>query len=231
MPGTPAPDYAELHCISNFSFLRGASHPEELVNRAHELGYTALALTDECSLPGIVRAHLAARKVGLPLIAGSEFRLDHAQHLVLLATNRVSYGNLSALISLARRQAAKGEYRLQLDELSAYTQDCLLIWVNAEQCDSRQDTATWIQNHFTKRAWLGVTRQLDGKDRQRLQTLQCWGSSLICHWSPVAEPPCTHAAAASCGIYSRPFAWVYTSATPALPCMPMADTAYAAAAA
>jgi error-prone DNA polymerase len=175
MPGTPAPDYAELHCISNFSFLRGASHPEELVNRAHELGYTALALTDECSLAGIVRAHLAARKMGLPLIAGSEFRLDHAQHLVLLATNRVSYGNLSALISLARRQAAKGEYRLQLDELSAYTQDCLLIWVNAEQCDSRQDTATWIQNHFTKRAWIGVTRQLDGQDRQRLQTLQMLG--------------------------------------------------------
>ena len=54
-------DYAELHCLSNFSFLRGASHPAELVTRAHELGYRALALTDECSLAGVVRAYEAAR--------------------------------------------------------------------------------------------------------------------------------------------------------------------------
>jgi len=175
MLDTPTPDYAEIHCISNFSFLRGASHPEELVNRAHELGYTALALTDECSLAGIVRAHLAARKAGLPLIVGSKFRLDRALHLVLLATNRASYGGLSALISLARRRAPKGEYRLQRDELLPYTHDCLLIWVNAEQCDTTQDAATWIQNHFTKRAWIGVTRQLDGRDRQRLQTLKHLG--------------------------------------------------------
>ena len=175
MSSTPTPNYAELHCISNFSFLRGASHPEELVNHAHELGYTALALTDECSLAGIVRAHLAARKVGLPLILGSEFRLDHALHLVLLATNRASYGNLSALISLARRRTPKGEYRLQRDELLPYTHDCLLIWVNAERCDTPQDIASWIQNHFTKRAWIGVTRQLDGRDRKRLQTLQTLG--------------------------------------------------------
>ena len=175
MPGTPLPDYAELYCISNFSFLRGASHPEELVNRAHELGYTALALTDECSLAGVVRAHLAAKNVGLALILGSEFRLDHMLHLVLLATNRRSYGDLSALISLARRRAPKGEYRLQRDELLPYTGDCLLIWVNAEQCSVAQDTATWIQNHFTKRAWIGVTLQLDGRDRQRLKTLQQLG--------------------------------------------------------
>ncbi|MEN8803680.1 MAG: error-prone DNA polymerase [Thiogranum sp.] len=175
MSDTPTPDYAELHCISNFSFLRGASHPEELVNHAHRLGYSALALTDECSLAGIVRAHLAAKKVGLPLILGSEFRLDHALHLVLLATSRASYGNLSALISLARRRAPKGEYRLQRDELLSYAQHCLLIWVNAEHCDARQDTASWIQDHFSKRAWIGVTRQLDGRDRQRLQSLQTLG--------------------------------------------------------
>ena len=55
-------EYAELHCLSNFTFLRGASHPEELVKRAQELGYRALALTDECSLAGVVRAHVAAQK-------------------------------------------------------------------------------------------------------------------------------------------------------------------------
>ena len=69
------PAYAELHCLSNFSFLRGASHPEELVERAQALGYAALALTDECSLAGVVRAHLAAKDAGLPLVVGSEFTL------------------------------------------------------------------------------------------------------------------------------------------------------------
>ena len=69
------PAYAELHCLSNFTFLRGASHPEELVERALALGYAALALTDECSLAGVVRAHLAAKTAGLPLVIGSEFLL------------------------------------------------------------------------------------------------------------------------------------------------------------
>jgi error-prone DNA polymerase len=66
------PDYAELHCLSNFSFLRGASHPGELVERAHALGYRALALTDECSFAGAVRAHQAAKEHGLPLILGAK---------------------------------------------------------------------------------------------------------------------------------------------------------------
>ena len=82
------PEYAELHCLSNFTFLRGASHPEELVKRAQELGYRALALTDECSLAGVVRAHVAAQKYHLPLIIGSEFSLANGPKLVLLATSR-----------------------------------------------------------------------------------------------------------------------------------------------
>ena len=69
------PPYAELHCVSNFSFLRGASHPEELVERAKHQGYAALAVTDECSLAGVVRAHVKAREVGLPLLIGAEFGL------------------------------------------------------------------------------------------------------------------------------------------------------------
>ncbi|MEJ2655517.1 MAG: PHP domain-containing protein, partial [Acidihalobacter sp.] len=94
-----APAYAELHCLSNFSFLRGASHPEELVRRAADLGYHALAITDECSLAGVVRAHVAARERGLQLIIGSEFRLTEGPRLVLLATDRDGYGRLSQLIS------------------------------------------------------------------------------------------------------------------------------------
>ena len=79
------PLYSELHCLSNFTFLRGASHPEELVRRALELGYTSLALTDECSLAGVVRAHTAARGTALKLILGSEFVLSDGFRLVLLA--------------------------------------------------------------------------------------------------------------------------------------------------
>ena len=80
--------YAELHCLSNFSFLRGASHPEELVERAAKLGYAALAITDECSVAGVVRAHVAARERGLKLIIGSEFRLEDGLRCVLLARDR-----------------------------------------------------------------------------------------------------------------------------------------------
>src|SRR5690606_27634298 len=114
---TMKPAYAELHCLSNFTFLRGASHPEELVERAAALGYAALAITDECSVAGIVRAHVAAKEHGLPLIVGSEFRLEDGLRLVLLAQDLEGYGNLCELITLARRRAPKGEYRLNREDL------------------------------------------------------------------------------------------------------------------
>lgn len=126
------PGYAELHCRSNFSFLTGASHPAELIDRAHRLGYAALAITDECSLSGVVRAHVAAREHKFHLIVGCEMQLHlpasleqktnakkskgfdepgakHAR-LVLLAQTRRGYGNLSHWITVARRRAAKGSY-------------------------------------------------------------------------------------------------------------------------
>jgi error-prone DNA polymerase len=110
------PRYAELHCKSNFSFLTGASHPEELVERAAALGYGALAITDECSLAGVVRAHLEAKTQQLHLVIGSEMRLTlpgsgapHAR-LVLLAQTRRGYANLSHWITVARRRAEKGSY-------------------------------------------------------------------------------------------------------------------------
>lgn len=167
------PDYAELHCLSNFSFLRGASHPEELVKHAKILGYRALALSDECSLAGVARAHLAAREAMLDLIIGSEFRLDDGLQLVLLATDRNSYGDLSALISQARRRAGKGNYRIQRDDL-AQVRDCLLIWTNAYTCnrDLIACAGKWLQQHFAGHAWLGVHRRLDGHDGQRWRQLQ-----------------------------------------------------------
>ncbi|MDH3832100.1 MAG: PHP domain-containing protein, partial [Gammaproteobacteria bacterium] len=92
MQPSPPPDYAELHCVSNFSFMHGASHPEELVKRASQLGYRALALSDECSLSGVVRAHLAARECSLELIIGTQLRLVDQVQMLLLATDRTSYG-------------------------------------------------------------------------------------------------------------------------------------------
>src|SRR3990170_3642703 len=89
------PDYAELHCLSSFSFLRGASHPEELVERAAALGYGALAITDDCSLAGVVRAHVAAKEQGLKLIVGTQVVLEDGCRLVLLATDRRSYGAIA----------------------------------------------------------------------------------------------------------------------------------------
>src|SRR5579863_5321498 len=109
--------YAELHALTNFSFLRGASQPEEMVRQALHLGYRALAITDECSLAGVVRGHIAAKQCGLPLIIGAEFTCVEGLKLVALATNRASYGALCRLVSRARRATAKGGYRLKRADL------------------------------------------------------------------------------------------------------------------
>ena len=97
----PLPGYAELHCLSNFSFQRGASHPKELVARAAQLGYQALALTDECSVAGVVRAWEAAKECGLHLIVGSEFVWGDLR-LVALARDAQGWGNLCEFITAAR---------------------------------------------------------------------------------------------------------------------------------
>ena len=86
--------------------------PEELVERAASLGYAALAITDECSMAGVVRAHSEAKKTGLHLLIGSEFILEDGLRLVCLAMNRNGYGNLCELITLARQRAEKGAYRI-----------------------------------------------------------------------------------------------------------------------
>src|SRR5690349_15924866 len=117
LPPPYLPHYAELFCLSNFSFLEGASHAEELVERAVRLGYSALALTDECSLAGVVRAHAEAKKAALPFIVGAHFHLKErdgspALSLILLAQNRNGYGNLSEFITLGRTRSEKGTYFL-----------------------------------------------------------------------------------------------------------------------
>jgi error-prone DNA polymerase len=171
------PAYVELHCLSNFSFLRGASHPEELVERAQALGYRGLAVTDECSLAGMVRAHLAARAANLPLIVGSEFTLADGLKLVLLATDRTSYGNLSQLVTRGRRQARKGTYALTRDDVAAFADGLLALWLPPELAPRKRDAADdevlaaaqWIAEAFPGRSWLAVELFARAGDRARLE--------------------------------------------------------------
>jgi DNA-directed DNA polymerase III PolC len=159
------PSYAELHCISNFSFLRGASHPEELVERALALDYTGLAITDECSFAGAVRAHLALREARCELNAAREFRLIHGTeiqladgpHLVLLAQTRTGYGNLSELVTLARRAAPKGEYRLSVADLAAQAhllQDTLTLLVPEQAPRGHRQSGTDVERVERDASWL-----------------------------------------------------------------------------
>jgi error-prone DNA polymerase len=113
----PRLGYAELHAVSNFSFLRGASHPDELVETAATYGYDAIALTDASSLAGVVRAHVKAKEVGIKLIVGAEIALSDAASVVVLAPDRAAYGRLSRLLSVGRRRATKGRCDLRLDDL------------------------------------------------------------------------------------------------------------------
>ncbi|MCO5100432.1 MAG: error-prone DNA polymerase [Burkholderiaceae bacterium] len=178
------PDYAELHCVSNFSFLRGASHPEELVERAHALGYSALAITDECSLAGVVRAHLRARDTGLPLVVGAEFSLrevfDDDARLVLLATTRDGYGNLSELITRSRMRAPKGRYRLLADDIAEGVDDCLALLVPSPAvavdgpgavpaAERLLGQARFLRERFDGRCWLGVPLLVRGHDAALLE--------------------------------------------------------------
>jgi error-prone DNA polymerase len=162
------PDYAELHCLSNFSFLRGASHPEELVERAKALGYRALALTDECSLAGVVRAHQAAKECELPLIVGSEIGLEDSR-LVLLATDRRSYGAISSLITTGRRRSKKGEYSLGRADVEAlHGTGALVIWAPGENFA----LAAWLAERFRGAAWIAAELHCGPNDRARLNCLK-----------------------------------------------------------
>ena len=167
--------YAELHCLSNFTFLRGASHARELVETAASLGYAALAITDECSLAGVVRAHSAAKnhKDAFKLIIGAEFRLEDGLRFVLLATNREGYGNLSELITRGRRNAEKGEYRLSRNDLDKGLEHCLALWLPPAQ--PQPEDACWFAERFPGRTWIAVELLARGGDWDRLETLQCLG--------------------------------------------------------
>ncbi len=170
MASSDSARYAELHALSNFTFLRGASHPEELVARAVELGYEALAITDECTMSGIVRAHSAAKEHALKLIIGSEFRLRSGRKLVALAQNRNGYASLCRLVTHARRAAEKGSYALTRADFEEGLPDCLVLWVPDDELVLDVEDH-WIRETFRGRLWIAVELLADGRQRQRLESL------------------------------------------------------------
>ncbi len=183
------PAYAELHCRSNFSFLVGASHPEELVARAAQLGYAAIAITDECSVAGVVRAHEEARRqneAGSPikLLIGSVFEVQGdggtpACRLVLIARHREGYGDLCELITLARLRCAKGQYRLTVRDLDSGalhlrgTPGChaLLIPRREDPPELLLAQARWLQATFAERAAIAVELLLYADDSLLVERL------------------------------------------------------------
>ena len=172
--GAELPGYAELHCLSNFSFLRGASHPRELVERALALGYAALAVTDECSLAGIVRAHVAA-KGRLKLLVGAEFRLEDGPKLVLLAPDRRAYGALCALVTDGRMRAKKGGYRLRRADVEARAGGGLLA-LGVPDLDRGAPAEAerglyWLREHFPGRAWIAAELHCGPDDRARREAI------------------------------------------------------------
>ncbi len=174
----PTPNYAELHCLSNFTFLRGASHAEELITRADELGYQALAITDECSVAGVVRAHVAAREKNIRLIVGSEFRLDDGLRFVALAQNRQGYANLCRVITLGRRAAEKGQYHLTRDDVSSTLHDCLLLWLPGWAPNIEE--AQWLAQQYPQRVWITVERLLERHERLSVRQWRQLSTQLQC---------------------------------------------------
>ena len=148
-------EYAELHCLSNFSFQRGASSASELFERAKRQGYDALAITDECSLAGIVRAWQASKDTGLPLIIGSEVQFEGGPKLILLVENLTGYQALCQLITRARRRAEKGRYQALREDLSEWPLEGLLaIWLPAHTGVDAE--GQWLRERFPERLWLGI---------------------------------------------------------------------------
>ncbi|WDY60127.1 error-prone DNA polymerase [Pseudomonas sp. PSKL.D1] len=171
-----APGYAELHCLSNFSFQRGASSAEELFKRAKAQGYQALAITDECTLAGIVRAWQASKAHDLRLVVGSEVQVQQGPRLVLLVENLAGYQNLCALITLARRRAEKGSYQLLAEDVQKHHDGLLALWI----ANDTESTAPgqWLQQVFGERLWLGVHLHRGPDDAARLTRLRALAAQL-----------------------------------------------------
>lgn len=165
--------YAELFCQSNFSFLTGASHPQELIRQADYLGYQALAITDECSLAGIVKAYMEVRdrQLDIKLIVGSLIKLAPGLELVLLCPDKSAYSELCRLITNARRRSEKGSYQIHEWDLKSL-RHCLLVWLPTGEQQQDNYWADWLTKHQRTRLWLGCRRLLKADEQEYLAHCQ-----------------------------------------------------------
>ncbi|EPJ84800.1 error-prone DNA polymerase [Pseudomonas sp. CFII64] len=172
--------YAELHCLSNFSFQRGASSAAELFKRAKEHEYQALAITDECTLAGIVRAWQAAMDNDLALIIGSEISVVDGPKVVLLVENLSGYQALCRLITLARRRAKKGEYLSLREDFPEAGSGLLALWLPDPELPAAtlENHGQWLAKLFPDATWLAVELHRGPDDRRRLDQLQALAHTL-----------------------------------------------------
>ncbi|WP_300499990.1 error-prone DNA polymerase [Marinobacter sp.] len=190
--------YAELFCFSNFTFLTGASHPHELAERALESGYSALAITDACSVAGIPRAWAALKDSPVKLITGSWFELEDAPsgattpRFILLARTRKGYGQLCQLITTGRRQAEKGQYRLFFRDIETHSlDDCVCLWLPPSPTVANADQALacgeWFQRLFEQNLWIAAARTLESGEEQQLARARWLASHLRCPIAATGE--------------------------------------------
>src|SRR5713101_5571729 len=163
-------DYAELQVTSNFSFLRGASHPDELVVTAAALGHGAIAITDHNSVAGLVRAHHAAKSVGIRLVIGVRLDLADGTNLLAYPEDRVAYGRLTRLLTLGKRRAPKGECRLDYADVVAHGEGQIVVVLPPEEGDAAE-LATRVAADFPGRAYLAAHHLYRGDDMRRLAHL------------------------------------------------------------
>ncbi|MFQ5985390.1 MAG: PHP domain-containing protein, partial [Alphaproteobacteria bacterium] len=170
--------YAELQVTTNFSFLRGASHPEELVETAAGLGLCAVAITDRNSLAGVVRAHIAAERVGLRLVVGARLDLACTRSVLCFPMDRAAYGRLSRLITTGNRRAAKGECHLTREDLLAHADGQVVIALPPDEGRVRQLASPafrrWVDElaaHFGDRCYLAAHHLYRGDDKARIDAL------------------------------------------------------------
>src|SRR5215472_8236041 len=164
--------YAELQVTTNFSFLRGASHPDELVVTAAALGHSAIAITDHNSLAGIVRAHHAAKEVGLRLIVGCRLDLRDGTSLLIFPKDRAAYGRLTRLLTLGKRRAPKGECHLDYADVVAHGDGQIVVVIT-----EKAEFAARVAADFRGRAYLAAHHLYRGDDTQRLARLTALGEA------------------------------------------------------
>ncbi|HEY1432395.1 MAG TPA: error-prone DNA polymerase [Stellaceae bacterium] len=162
-----APRYAELQVTTNFSFLRGASHPDELVLTAAALGHRAIAITDRNSFAGIVRAHHAAKQVGIQLVVGCRLDLRDGTSLLAYPVDRAAYGRLTRLLTLGKRRARKGECHLDYADVVAHGEGQIVIVLPPDITEF----ASRVAADFAGRAYLAVHHLYRGDDMRRLARL------------------------------------------------------------